>query len=214
MDFPDAVKVIAFTISSTIALIDNSFVLDKLITLVYFTLKGGKQMRKFLILGIATLVLLAFVTSVFAATWVNGYLRKDGTYVSGYWRSDPNDTVRDNFSYKGNLNPYTGKKGTKPYRDNPTSEYYDPSYNLYSPSYPSYKSYAPSYKRYTPRTFKPYTNRFTPSYELYTPSYPKFKSYTPDYSFDCFGSLDSLGSLDSFGLLDPLDSCDLFGDLE
>jgi hypothetical protein len=43
---------------------------------------------------------------------VRGYTRKDGTYVSGYMRSAPNDTIKDNFSYHTNINPYTGKKGT------------------------------------------------------------------------------------------------------
>lgn len=71
-----------------------------------------------------TMVLLS--ASLVYAGWVNGYTRKDGTYVSGYNRSDSNNTVRDNYSYKGNTNPYTGKEGTNHYRNNPTSEYYDP----------------------------------------------------------------------------------------
>jgi hypothetical protein len=40
-------------------------------------------------------------------------LRLDGTYVQGHRRSDPNDTKLDNYSTKGNYNPYTGKYGTK-----------------------------------------------------------------------------------------------------
>lgn len=43
--------------------------------------------------------------------YVNGYVRKDGTVVPGYYRSAPNHTNRDNFSTKGNTNPYTGSKG-------------------------------------------------------------------------------------------------------
>jgi len=42
------------------------------------------------------LLILAFTTSLAYAGWVEGYYRKDGTYVSGYWRSDPNDTKSDN----------------------------------------------------------------------------------------------------------------------
>ena len=57
---------------------------------------------------------------------VNGYYRKDGAYVHSYERSDPNGTVRDNYSYKGNINPYTGAVGTDYYRHSPTSEYYQP----------------------------------------------------------------------------------------
>jgi hypothetical protein len=44
---------------------------------------------------------------------VRGYTRKDGTYVQPYRRSIGNSTRRDNWSTKGNINPYTGKKGTK-----------------------------------------------------------------------------------------------------
>lgn len=45
---------------------------------------------------------------------VNGYTRKDGTYVAPHYRSAPNSTKADNWSTKGNVNPYTGKPGTKP----------------------------------------------------------------------------------------------------
>lgn len=44
---------------------------------------------------------------------VSGYYRKDGTYVEPYTRTAPNATIKDNFSFKGNINPYTGKIGTK-----------------------------------------------------------------------------------------------------
>jgi len=43
--------------------------------------------------------------------YVRGYTRKDGTVVPGHYRSAPNSTNRDNFSTRGNTNPYTGKKG-------------------------------------------------------------------------------------------------------
>ncbi len=61
------------------------------------------------------------------AGYVNGYTRKDGTYVQGHNRSDPNDTVRDNYSYKGNVNPYTGEEGGNYNRNDASSEYYDGS---------------------------------------------------------------------------------------
>ena len=45
--------------------------------------------------------LLCFITCSFAGdVSVNGYYRKDGTYVQPYHRSSPNETVRDNYSYK------------------------------------------------------------------------------------------------------------------
>ena len=45
---------------------------------------------------------------------VHGYVRKNGTYVSPYHATNPNHTKNDNYSTKGNINPYTGKAGTKP----------------------------------------------------------------------------------------------------
>lgn len=71
--------------------------------------------------------LLIFFSVSAYAEHVRGYMRKDGTYVAPYERSEANDTVRDNYSYKGNLNPYTGEEGYSHYHSNPSSEYYDPS---------------------------------------------------------------------------------------
>lgn len=45
---------------------------------------------------------------------VRGHLRKDGTYVDPHMRTAPNGTVNDNWSTVGNVNPITGKPGTKP----------------------------------------------------------------------------------------------------
>ena len=36
-------------------------------------------------------------------------LRPDGSYVQPHWRSSPDGIPQNNFSYPGNLNPYTGK---------------------------------------------------------------------------------------------------------
>jgi len=44
---------------------------------------------------------------------VHGYTKKNGTIVQPYYRSHENGTQKDNFSTKGNVNPYTGKVGTK-----------------------------------------------------------------------------------------------------
>ncbi|SDQ24426.1 hypothetical protein SAMN05216569_0265 [Pseudoxanthomonas sp. CF125] len=55
---------------------------------------------------------LAAVTDVAAQVHVKGYTRKDGTYVAPHVRSSPNSTTSDNYSTRGNYNPYTGKKGS------------------------------------------------------------------------------------------------------
>lgn len=44
---------------------------------------------------------------------VNGYVRKDGTYVAPHMRSAPDGNFRNNWSTVGNVNPYTGEPGTK-----------------------------------------------------------------------------------------------------
>jgi hypothetical protein len=55
-----------------------------------------------------------FVSSlVNADTWVNGYVKRDGTYVEGHYRQDSNSTNRDNYSTQGNVNPYSGDSGSR-----------------------------------------------------------------------------------------------------
>ena len=46
-------------------------------------------------------------------THVKGYTKKDGTHVDPHVRTSPNGTETDNYSTKGNVNPVTGKEGTK-----------------------------------------------------------------------------------------------------
>jgi hypothetical protein len=43
--------------------------------------------------------------------WVDGYYKSDGTYIHGHYRTAPNQTNRDNFTTKPNINPYNGRKG-------------------------------------------------------------------------------------------------------
>lgn len=48
----------------------------------------------------------------YAQVHVDGYFKKDGTHVQPHYRSAPNNSVLDNYSTKGNSNPYTGRMGT------------------------------------------------------------------------------------------------------
>jgi len=48
-----------------------------------------------------------------ADVYVQGYTKANGTYVQPHYRSSPNSTTYDNWSTKGNVNPYTGQYGTK-----------------------------------------------------------------------------------------------------
>lgn len=59
------------------------------------------------------LISLMFFISVNADVHVRGYYRKDGTYVQPHYRSSSNSTKSDNWSTKGNYNPYTGEEGHK-----------------------------------------------------------------------------------------------------
>ena len=46
-------------------------------------------------------------------THVEGYTKKDGTYVAPHDRTSADSTKTNNWSTKGNVNPDTGKAGTK-----------------------------------------------------------------------------------------------------
>lgn len=52
-------------------------------------------------------------TSKGSTTSVRGYTKKDGTYVAPHHRTSPDSSKNNNWSTKGNENPYTGKPGTK-----------------------------------------------------------------------------------------------------
>ena len=116
-------------------------------------LPGESRMR---ILGPVLALLVAFSMSAAAQTYVQGYTRQDGTYVQGHWRSSPDNSPHNNYSYPGNTNPYTGKTAT----GNPDTylqQYYGSSSRIYTRrSYVSPYSSAP---RYYPRYTSPYSSR-------------------------------------------------------
>jgi hypothetical protein len=60
---------------------------------------------------ILTIVLIA-VTALAKDVYVSGYTRSDGTYVAPYHRQSPDNNPYNNYSSKGNYNPYTGEAGT------------------------------------------------------------------------------------------------------
>lgn len=67
-------------------------------------------MKKFLLLLVLSLVsTFAFGRDVA----VRGHVTKKGKYVAPSHRTSPDHTQRNNYSAKGNVNPHTGKKGTK-----------------------------------------------------------------------------------------------------
>ena len=78
-------------------------------------------MKKIITFSILVLSLFSLLslTSVEAKTVkVKSYYKPSSVkYVAPSYRSSPNKTKLDNYSTKGNYNPYTGKKGTvNPYK--------------------------------------------------------------------------------------------------
>jgi len=81
----------------------------------------GNYHPKEIMKALLAIALLIAASSAAAQVHVRGYTKKDGTYVAPHERSAPNHTMLDNYSTKGNVNPYTGKPGTKdpaPYSTN------------------------------------------------------------------------------------------------
>ena len=66
---------------------------------------------------IAILMVLAFISIMTSVTnadvYVRGYRRSNGTYVQPHYRSNPDGIRSNNWSTRGNINPHTGKRGTK-----------------------------------------------------------------------------------------------------
>jgi hypothetical protein len=71
-------------------------------------------MKKLLAASALTLLLTvgSFGLAYARTVSVRGYTRSNGTYVQPSHRTSPDSTLFDNWSTKGNFNPYTGKAGT------------------------------------------------------------------------------------------------------
>ena len=61
---------------------------------------------------LSLIALSMLVSTAQAQVFVPGYLRRDGTYVQPHYRSAPDHTPYNNWSTRGNVNPYTGQYGT------------------------------------------------------------------------------------------------------
>jgi hypothetical protein len=77
--------------------------------------------------------------SCYGNTYVSGYFRSSGTYVRGHYRTCPDSSITNNYSYPGNYNPNTGRisRGS---RSSYTSSYGNSSYGSRSYGYSSYGS--------------------------------------------------------------------------
>lgn len=63
--------------------------------------------------ALLAILLLMVATSAVADKYVHPHLRNNGAYVGGHIRSNPDSFRFDNYSSKGNTNPYTGERGYK-----------------------------------------------------------------------------------------------------
>jgi hypothetical protein len=63
---------------------------------------------------VSLIILLGAVSLVEAKTiYVKPYFKPSTSkYIQPYFKTSPNKTKLDNYSTKGNINPFTGKKGT------------------------------------------------------------------------------------------------------
>jgi hypothetical protein len=76
--------------------------------------KGDMMIRPGLLsVGVAAMFIASIATAQ-SSHYVNGYVKSDGTYVAPHYQTNPNQTRNDNWSTRGNVNPYTGEAGTKP----------------------------------------------------------------------------------------------------
>lgn len=80
----------------------------------------------------ALLALMTWTSAQAADHLVRAYTRSDGTYVAPHYQTNPNSTTSDNYSTRGNTNPYTGQPGYKPDTR--------PSYGAYAPLAPAPRS--------------------------------------------------------------------------
>jgi|GEM_PF-932372 hypothetical protein len=72
---------------------------------------------------------------------VRGYFRKNGTYVSPHYRSSPDGIFSNNWSTKGNINPFTLEEGTRvtpPGRSGGSTHLSSPGFLPSDGSYPTY----------------------------------------------------------------------------
>lgn len=79
---------------------------------------------------IMALLLAASAGAAMAQVNVQGYTRRDGTYVQPHQRTAPDSNPFNNYSAQGNVNPYTGQQGNvNPYNNPPSGNSYNNGFN-------------------------------------------------------------------------------------
>lgn len=68
-------------------------------------------LRRFSFRAASFAIAVICASTAFAQVHVRGHYRQDGTYVRPHYRSAPDGNFSNNWSTKGNINPYTGEHG-------------------------------------------------------------------------------------------------------
>ncbi len=155
--------------------------------------------------GIYIIIVMLSITPrlLYGQVHVHGYIKKDGTHVQPHYRSNLDGNPNNNWSTKGNINPYTGESGTR----NPktpstsTSSYTGGISQPISPSpesntntafnsgYQNQPVYGSSYSTIIPIDL---SGGVRPMPDLHLPSAPDNTDYTPHYVDEALPSLSSI----------------------
>jgi hypothetical protein len=98
--------------------------------------KTNQTMKQIFTILFFFVFLFSFAQTNSNHVYVSGHYKSNGTYVQPYYRTAPNSTNRDNFSTRGNTNPYTGQAGYITPDSNTSSTYTTKSYLNSNTTYP------------------------------------------------------------------------------
>ncbi len=70
-------------------------------------------MKSLMIIVLALAVIFGAAVISEADVYVRGYTRSSGTYVAPHYRSNPDSSLSNNWSTYPNINPHTGKRGSR-----------------------------------------------------------------------------------------------------
>ena len=115
--------------------------------------RGSNRMRKLITVMVSvSMLVMALVifpessvkpdvasASCYGSTYVSGYVKSNGTYVSGHYRTCPDSSPYNNYSFPGNYNPNSGRI-TGGSRSSYLDNYYN--YGSYSPRVYTSSSYS------------------------------------------------------------------------
>ena len=115
--------------------------------------KGSNRMRKLItVMASVSMLVMALVifpessvkpdvaeAACYGSTYVSGYFKSNGTYVSGHYRTCSDRSLYNNYSFPGNYNPNSGRI-TGGSRSSYIDNYY--GYSSYSPRAYTSSSYS------------------------------------------------------------------------